>query len=175
MLNLGSLGQVLWQRGPVLANLPDNFSAKTVTNEIFGLGMVPKEVLSRLFNLYNLKILDLHLETWLWSPLIWTEKTLHRGSGYTGLRKNIYFQQFYLFWTFSCFFNYYYHIVIFIILYPIISIIIITLLNITMIFIIIIYYFHFYLFGYFIGTLVYFIHYFIIIIISVTIVIIILS
>ena len=63
----------------VLANLPDNFSAKTVTDKIFGLGMAPKEVLSRLFNLYNLKILDLHLETWLWSPLIWTEKTLHRG------------------------------------------------------------------------------------------------
>ena len=27
----------------------------------------------------NLKILDLYLETWLWSPLICAEKALHMG------------------------------------------------------------------------------------------------
>ena len=28
-------------------------------------------------NLFNLKILDLHWETWVWSPLICAEKALH--------------------------------------------------------------------------------------------------
>ena len=37
---------------------------------MFGLDMAPKETFSRLFNPFNLKILDLNLETWLWSPLI---------------------------------------------------------------------------------------------------------
>ena len=46
---------------------------------MFGLGMAPKEILSRLFNLFNLKILDLYLETSLWSPLICAEKALHGG------------------------------------------------------------------------------------------------
>ena len=36
-----------------------------------------KEILSHLFNPFNLKILDLYLETWLWSPLICAEKALH--------------------------------------------------------------------------------------------------
>ena len=41
------------------------------------LDMTPKEILSRLFNPFNLKILDFYLETWLWSPLIYAEKALH--------------------------------------------------------------------------------------------------
>ena len=46
---------------------------------MFGLGMTSKEISSRLFNPFNLKILGLYLETWLWSPLICAEKTLHEG------------------------------------------------------------------------------------------------
>ena len=46
---------------------------------MFGLGMAPKEILSRPFNPFNLKILDLHLETWLWSSLICAVKALHGG------------------------------------------------------------------------------------------------
>ena len=46
---------------------------------MFGLGMVPKEILARLFNPFNLKILDLYLEMWLWSSLICAEKGLHGG------------------------------------------------------------------------------------------------
>ena len=46
---------------------------------MFGLGMAPKEILSRLFNPFNLKILDLYLETWLWLPLICAEKAFHGG------------------------------------------------------------------------------------------------
>ena len=36
--------------------------------------MAQKEILSRLFNLVILKILDLYLEMWLWSSLICAEK-----------------------------------------------------------------------------------------------------
>ena len=59
--------------------LSDNFSNKTVRDGIFGLGMAPKEILSRLFNPFNLKMLDLYPETQLWSPLICAEKPLHVG------------------------------------------------------------------------------------------------
>ena len=79
---------------PIQPSLSDNFSNKTVRDGMFGLGMAPKEILSRLFNPFNLKILDLYLETWLWSPLICVEKSPSRGSGYMGLHENIYFQQF---------------------------------------------------------------------------------
>ena len=44
---------------------------------MFGPGMAPKEILSRLFDPFNLKISDLYLETRLWSPLICAEKALH--------------------------------------------------------------------------------------------------
>ena len=35
---------------------------------MFGLDMAPMETFSLLFSPFNLKILDLYLETWLWSP-----------------------------------------------------------------------------------------------------------
>ena len=54
------------------------FSNKIVRDGMFGLGMAPKEILSRLFSPFNLKILDLYLETWLWSSLRCAEKALHR-------------------------------------------------------------------------------------------------
>ena len=41
--------------------------------------MLPKEILSRLFNPFNLKILDLYQELWLWSPQICAKKALHGG------------------------------------------------------------------------------------------------
>ena len=48
---------------PVQLSSSDNFSNKTVRDGMFGIRMVPKEILSCLFNPFNLKILDLHLET----------------------------------------------------------------------------------------------------------------
>ena len=91
---------MLWQRGltrdpfsPIRASLSDNFSNKTVRDEMFWLGMTPKEILSRLFNPLHSKILDLYLETWLRSPLICVKKALHEGSGYMGLCENIHFSQ----------------------------------------------------------------------------------
>ena len=67
---------------PVLGiqpSLSDNFSNKTVRDGVFGLDMVPNEILSRLFNSFNLKILDLFPQTWLWAPLLCAEKALHGG------------------------------------------------------------------------------------------------
>ena len=64
---------------PIQPTLSDNFSNKIVRDGMFGLDMAPKEILSRLFNPFNLKILDLYLETWLCSPLMCVEKALHRG------------------------------------------------------------------------------------------------
>ena len=64
---------------PIQPCLSDNFSNKTVTDGMFGLGMAPKEILSRLFNPFSLKILHLYLEMWIWSPLICAEKALHGG------------------------------------------------------------------------------------------------
>ena len=46
---------------------------------MFGLGMAPKEILSCLFDPFNLKILNVYLETWLWSPLICVGKALREG------------------------------------------------------------------------------------------------
>ena len=57
---------------------------------MFGLGIAPKEKLSRLFNPVSIQEQDLYLETWLWSPLICTEKS-SSGSGYAGLRERIQF------------------------------------------------------------------------------------
>ena len=57
-------------------SLSDNFANKTVRDGMFGLDMALNEILSRLFNSFNLKILDLYLETWLLSPLICAEKGL---------------------------------------------------------------------------------------------------
>ena len=45
---------------------------------MFGFSMAPKEILSCLLNPCNLKILDLYQETWLWLPLIYVKKALHR-------------------------------------------------------------------------------------------------
>ena len=129
---------MLWQRGltgdlllPIRASFSDNFSNKTVRDEMFGLRMTPKEILSHLFNPFHSKILDLHLETWLRSPLICVEKTIHEGSGYIGLCENIHFSQFckfyhFLLLSFFVFFYYYYHAAIFISLYLTITIIVIT-------------------------------------------------
>ena len=44
-----------------------------------GLGMAKKEILPRVFNPFNLKILDMYLETSLWSPLIDAKKALYGG------------------------------------------------------------------------------------------------
>ena len=49
---------------------------------MFGLGMAPKEILSGPFNPFNLKILDLCPEKWLWLPLIFAEEVIHGGVGY---------------------------------------------------------------------------------------------
>ena len=70
---------------------------------MIGLGMVLKEILSRLFNPFNLKILDLYLEMWLWSPRICAEKALQGGSGYMGLHKNILLTILFIFNTFGGF------------------------------------------------------------------------
>ena len=64
---------------PIQSSLSDSFSNTAVRDEMFGLSIVPKEILSRLFNPFNLKILDFHLETWLWSSLICAEKAFHGG------------------------------------------------------------------------------------------------
>ena len=40
--------------------------------------MIPKEILSHLFNAFDLKILDLYLETRLRPPLKLAERVLHR-------------------------------------------------------------------------------------------------
>ena len=70
---------------------------------MIGLGMVLKEILSRLFNPFNLKILDLYLEMWLWSPRICAEKALQGGSRYMGLCKNILLTILFIFNTFGGF------------------------------------------------------------------------
>ena len=54
-------------------SLSDNFSNKTVRDGMFGLGLI----LSHLFNPLNLNILDMYLETRLWSPVICAKKALH--------------------------------------------------------------------------------------------------
>ena len=61
---------------------------------ILGLGMAPKEILSHLFNPFNLKILDLYLETWLWSLLMCVEKPLHCGVGIWDYAKRYTFNNF---------------------------------------------------------------------------------
>ena len=63
---------------PKETDLFHSFFNKTVGDGMFELGIASKEVLSRLFNPFNLKILDLHLEQWLWSPLICVEKSFTR-------------------------------------------------------------------------------------------------
>ena len=75
----------------VQSSLSDNFSNKLVRDMMFGLGVVLRETLSRLFSAFNLSILDLYLETWLWSPLICAEKALHGRSGYMVLCENMNF------------------------------------------------------------------------------------
>ena len=79
---------------PIEHSLSGNFSNNTVRDGMFGLGIAPKKILFCLFNPFNLKILDLHLKTWLWSPMICAEKNTSRGSGYIELRENIPFNNF---------------------------------------------------------------------------------
>ena len=42
---------------------------------MFGLGMAPKEKRSHLFKPFSIQEYELYLETWVWSPLISTEKS----------------------------------------------------------------------------------------------------
>ena len=71
-------------------SVPDYFSNKTVRNSIFWLCMALKEVLSRPFNSFKLKTVNLYLETWLWLLLISAKgKSRSRGSRQLGLCENI--------------------------------------------------------------------------------------
>ena len=82
---------------------------------MFGLGMALKEILSHLFNPFNLKILDLYLETWLWLPLICAEKALHGRVDIWDYLKTYIFNNFVYFWYFLFFYYYLcYYIAIFI-------------------------------------------------------------
>ena len=88
---------------------------------MFGLGMAPKEILSRLFNPFDLKVLDLYLEKWLWSPLICAEKALHAGVDIWDYVKTYTFNNFVYFYHFLLFYYYCcYHIATFFSLYLII-------------------------------------------------------
>ena len=80
---------------------------------MFGQGIAPKEIISRLFNPFNMKILDLYLETLLWYPLICAEKALQGGVDVWDYVKTYTFNNFVFFNTF-CF------IIIVIIIYIII-------------------------------------------------------
>ena len=57
---------------------------------MFGLGIAPKEKRSRLFNPFSIQEYQLYLETWVWSPLISTEKS-PCGNRQTGLCQRIQF------------------------------------------------------------------------------------
>ena len=95
------------QFSPIQSSLSDNLSNKTVRDGMFGLGMAPKRMvflLSRLFNPFNLKILDLYLKMWLWSPMICANKALHAGVDIWDYVKIYTFNNFVFFNTFY-FFN----------------------------------------------------------------------
>ena len=66
----------------------DNFSKKTVRDLMFGLGMAAKEILSHLFNPFNMKTVPEYM------IMIATDicgKSLSQGSEYMGLCENIHF------------------------------------------------------------------------------------
>ena len=92
---------------PIQSSLSDKCSNKTVRYGMFGLGMAPKEVLSRLFNPFDLKILGLYLEMWLWSPLICAKKVFRGGVDIWYYVKTYTFNNFVYFWY--CLFYYYYY------------------------------------------------------------------
>ena len=73
---------------PNQSSLSHNFSYKDIKNGMLGLGMAPKEILSRLFNPFDLKVLDLYLEKRHWDV---QKRSPSRGSGYMGLREIIQF------------------------------------------------------------------------------------
>ena len=106
-------------------SLSDNFSNNTVRDGMFGLGMAPKKILSRLFNPFNLKILELDLEAWeSWSPLTCAEKALHEGVDIWDYVKTYTFNNYVCFSYFLFYYDYdyyyyyyYYYIAIFISLY----------------------------------------------------------
>ena len=132
-------------------------------NTVFGLGIVPKETASFLFNLvcwkmfnksfrdgifglsmaleeilfclFNQFNMKIYLETWLWLSLICAEKAVHQGVDIWDYAK-MHLTRLFIF-NILQFFYHYYHSVIFIILYLIISIIIITWTNVIIIFIIV--------------------------------------
>ena len=131
-------------------------------NTMFGLGIVPKETASFLFNLvcwkmfnksfrdgmfglsmaleeilfclFNQFNMKIYLETWLWLSLICAEKAVHQGVDIWDYVK-MHLTRLFIF-NILQFFYHYYHSVIFIILYLIISIII-TWTNVIIIFIIV--------------------------------------
>ena len=86
------------REGKVLFNI-------IVKPRIFGLGMAPKGILSRLFNPFSLKMLDLYLEMWLWPPLICVEKALYGEVDIWDYAKTYTFNNFCLFLTLSVFFT----------------------------------------------------------------------
>ena len=84
---------------------------------MFGLGMAPKEILSCLFHPFNLKILDLYLETRLWSPLICAEKALHSGVDICDYMKTYTFNSFFIFNIFCFIIIIYIIILLFLLVY----------------------------------------------------------
>ena len=134
----------------------------SLLNTMFGLGIVPKETASFLFNLvcwkmfnksfrdgmfglsmaleeilfclFNQFNMKIYLETWLWLSLICAEKAVHQGVDIWDYAK-MHLTRLFIF-NILQFFYHYYHSVIFIILYLIISIII-TWTNVIIIFIIV--------------------------------------
>ena len=164
-------------------SLSDNFSNKTVRDGMFGLGLI----LSHLFNPLNLNILDMYLETWLWSPVIFAKKLFTRKWIYEITGKYTLLTFLFIFIIFLSYFYHIYHFfnhfIIFIIfvyfyLYTIIIILLFLLVYISLLSLLsllklilasllpLLSVFVIYWFGYFINSPVYFFsHYFIVIII----------
>ena len=126
---------------PIHPSLSDNFSNEIVRDGMFGLGMAPKEILPRLFNPFNLKILDLHLQTGYGRHGYARKNPFTTEWIYGITRKHTLLTILFIFNTFG-FIYYYYHIAIFISLHLIITIIFITSINIIIIFTVIVYYYH---------------------------------
>ena len=70
---------------------------------MFGLGKAPTQILPRLFNPFNLKILDVYLETGLWSLLICVKKALYGGMNIWDYGKTYTFDSFVYFYLFLFF------------------------------------------------------------------------
>ena len=68
-----------------------NLRWNTLRNGMFGLGMASKEILSHLFNPFNLKIFDLKPGNVVMVATGICGKSPSRRSGYMGLRENTLF------------------------------------------------------------------------------------